>query len=156
MVQWGAPGPWRLGAVEGLLLTPFRSRGGLTVEAVAAWSARPEGLSTPAFAFTGARPADRRTRDLGLESPFEYGARIGAARILRLFDDYDVEATISACGRALERNPDIVRPVLDTVARAGARSPWLELALCAPWQGGQPGGHLLPARRLGEPELRWD
>lgn len=55
--------------------------------------------------------------------------------------DYDVKATIYACGRALERNPDIARLVLDTVARAGAESPWLELALCAPWQGGQPGGH---------------
>ena len=65
----------------------------------------------------------------------EYGARIGAARVLRPFDDYDVKATIYACDRALERNPDIARPVLDTVARAGAGSPWLELALRAPWQG---------------------
>ena len=69
------------------------------------------------------------------------GSRIGAARVLRPFDDYDVKATIYACDRALERNPDIARPVLDTVARAGAGSPWLELALRAPWQGGQPGGH---------------
>jgi allantoinase len=89
-------------------------------------------LSTPAFALTGARPAAGRTRDLGLESPFEFGARIGAARVLRRFDDYDAKATIYACGRALERNLDIARPVLDTVARAGAGSPWLELALRAP------------------------
>jgi hypothetical protein len=53
----------------------------------------------------------------------KYVARIGAARVLRLFDDYDAKATIYACGRALERNPDIARPVLDTVARAGAGSP---------------------------------
>ena len=66
--------------------------------------------------------------------------------------DYDVKATISACGRALERNLDIARPVLDTVARAGAGSPWLELALSAPSQVcafRDMFPHLLPARRLG-------
>jgi len=49
LVQCGATGPWRLGAVDGLCLAPFRSRGGLTVETVATWSARTYGLSTPAF-----------------------------------------------------------------------------------------------------------
>jgi peptidoglycan/xylan/chitin deacetylase (PgdA/CDA1 family) len=52
---------------------------------------------------------DARTRDLGLESTFEYGARVGAWRVLRLLDDYGVTATIYACGRALERNPVIAR-----------------------------------------------
>jgi peptidoglycan/xylan/chitin deacetylase (PgdA/CDA1 family) len=52
---------------------------------------------------------DARTRDLGLESTFEYGARVGAWRVLRLLDDYGVKATIYACGRALERNPVIAR-----------------------------------------------
>ena len=67
------------------------------------------------------------------------------------------QATIYACGRAMEHNPDIARLVLDTVARAGAGSPWLELALSAPWQVcafRDMFPHLLPAPRLGEPELR--
>lgn len=38
-----------MGAVDGLFLAPFRSRGGFTVEAVATWSARTYGLSTPSL-----------------------------------------------------------------------------------------------------------
>ena len=44
------------------------------------------------FRLDRGRPADSCPRDLGLESTFGYGARIGAARVLRLFDDYDVKA----------------------------------------------------------------
>ena len=45
---------------------------------------------------------DSQTRDLGIESTLEYGARVGAWRVLDLFDAYNVKATIyaRACGRA--------------------------------------------------------
>jgi peptidoglycan/xylan/chitin deacetylase (PgdA/CDA1 family) len=66
----------------------------------------PEGERVGEFVYPS---MDSRTRDLGIESTFEYGARIGAARVLRLFDAYEVKATIYACGRALERNPDLAR-----------------------------------------------
>ncbi len=48
-------------------------------------------------------------RDLGTESTFEYGSRVGAWRVLRLFDAYNIKATIYACGQAIERNPEIGR-----------------------------------------------
>lgn len=66
----------------------------------------PEGERLGEFVYPS---MDARTRDLGLESTFEYGSRVGAWRVLRLFDDYGVKATIYACGRALERNPVIAR-----------------------------------------------
>ena len=66
----------------------------------------PEGERVGEFVYPS---MDSHTRDLGIESTFEYGARVGAWRVLRLFDDYGVKATIYACGRALERNPVIAR-----------------------------------------------
>jgi peptidoglycan/xylan/chitin deacetylase (PgdA/CDA1 family) len=46
-------------------------------------------------------------RDLGTESDMEYGSRVGVWRLCRIFDDFGVDVTFSACGRALERNPAI-------------------------------------------------
>ena len=66
----------------------------------------PEGERVGEFVYPS---MDSRTRDLGIESTFEYGARVGAWRVLRIFDNYGVKATIYACGRALERNPVIAR-----------------------------------------------
>ncbi len=66
----------------------------------------PEGERVGEFVYP---TMDARTRDLGIESTFEYGARVGAWRVLRLFDDYEIKTTIYACGRALERNPLIAR-----------------------------------------------
>ena len=48
-------------------------------------------------------------RDIGQETTFEYGSRVGAWRILGLLEEYGVKATIYACGRAVERNPEIAR-----------------------------------------------
>jgi peptidoglycan/xylan/chitin deacetylase (PgdA/CDA1 family) len=49
-----------------------------------------------------------------VESHFEYGSRAGWWRIMDLFDAYGVKATLSACGRAVERSPALAR---DAVAR---------------------------------------
>ncbi len=52
-------------------------------------------------------PLDQRS--LGTESVFEYGSRAGVWRILRLLEEYKVNGTIFACGRAIERNPEAAR-----------------------------------------------
>lgn len=49
------------------------------------------------------------TRDLRVESVHEYGSRAGIWRLLRLFADRDVRATLFATAVALERNPEVTR-----------------------------------------------
>ena len=56
--------------------------------------------------------------DPGLDSHFEYGTRAGWWRIADVLACYDVKATVSACGRAVERLPLWPRTPLD----AGTRS----------------------------------
>lgn len=45
------------------------------------------------------------TRDLGVETQFEYGSRVGYWRLLDLFEEHGVPVTFAACAVALERNP---------------------------------------------------
>jgi peptidoglycan/xylan/chitin deacetylase (PgdA/CDA1 family) len=49
-----------------------------------------------------------------IESHFEYGTRAAWWRIMDLFDAHGVKVTVSACGRAVERSPELAR---DAVAR---------------------------------------
>ncbi len=49
-----------------------------------------------------------------IESHFEYGTRAAWWRIMDLFDAHGVKVTISSCGRAVERSPELAR---DAVAR---------------------------------------
>jgi putative urate catabolism protein len=51
----------------------------------------------------------RPERDLSTETQFEYGARAGAWRVLRLFARRGLPLTIYAVGRALELNPEMGR-----------------------------------------------
>lgn len=44
-------------------------------------------------------------RDLAAESMFEYGSRAGFWRLLRLFEERGLPATVFACAEALARNP---------------------------------------------------
>jgi peptidoglycan/xylan/chitin deacetylase (PgdA/CDA1 family) len=46
-------------------------------------------------------------RDLGTETHFEYGSRVGIWRIARILERYGVRATLSACAQALQRNPEV-------------------------------------------------
>lgn len=55
---------------------------------------------------------DLPTRDLGLESVFEYGSRVGVWRLLDLFDQHKVKTTFFACGEALEENPVAAREIV--------------------------------------------
>ena len=48
-------------------------------------------------------------RDLNTESLYGYGARAGVWRILRLFEELEVTATIFGVGQALALNPDVGR-----------------------------------------------
>jgi allantoinase len=66
----------------------------------------PEGERVGEFVYP---TMDSKTRDLGIESTFEYGSRVGTWRVLDLLDEFDAKATIFACGRALERNPLVAR-----------------------------------------------
>lgn len=53
-------------------------------------------------------------RDLMSESVFEYGSRRGAHRILDIFEKYDVKATMFAAAVALEKNPPLLRRIVDS------------------------------------------
>ena len=50
--------------------------------------------------------APRPGRHTGVESLFDYGARAGLWRLLRLFEGHRLPLTAFAVGRALERNPE--------------------------------------------------
>ena len=54
-------------------------------------------------------------RNLNVESNFEYGSRVGFWEIMRLLQNYGVDATIYAVGMALERNPEAAAEI----ARSG-------------------------------------
>ena len=53
----------------------------------------------------GLQPLDGQ-RQLTVESMYEYGARKGVWRLLRLFSEHDIPLTVFGVGMALERNPD--------------------------------------------------
>jgi peptidoglycan/xylan/chitin deacetylase (PgdA/CDA1 family) len=46
-------------------------------------------------------------RDLNVESTYDYGARVGVWRLLELFEEFELPATVFAVGRALELNPAV-------------------------------------------------
>lgn len=52
-------------------------------------------------------PTSPDRRNLDLESAFEYGARAGIWRLLRLLRHHDARATAYCCATALEANPQI-------------------------------------------------
>ncbi len=56
----------------------------------------------------------RGDRDLGAESMFEYGSRVGVWRIHRLFHEYGLPLTVFASAVALERNPAFAQAIADT------------------------------------------
>lgn len=54
-----------------------------------------------------ARTALPGIRDLAIESNYAYGSRIGAWRILDVFDERSLPISVYACAVAVERNPDM-------------------------------------------------
>ncbi len=53
------------------------------------------------------RSIDPRFRDLAIESTYEYGSRVGAYRVFRLLDKYNIKCTVHAAAIALEKNPEV-------------------------------------------------
>lgn len=49
------------------------------------------------------------TRNLAMESMYEYGSRVGIWRILDILDEQSVRATFHACAVAFEQNPEVAR-----------------------------------------------
>ncbi|OYX11691.1 MAG: chitin deacetylase [Rhizobiales bacterium 32-66-8] len=47
-----------------------------------------------------------------IESHFEYGTRAAWWRVMDLLESHGISATVSACGRAVERSPDLARDAL--------------------------------------------
>jgi allantoinase len=58
---------------------------------------------------------DVKDRDLGAESMFEYGSRVGFWRILRILQERNLPMTIFGCALALERHP----PAAEAIRKAG-------------------------------------
>jgi len=50
-------------------------------------------------------------RDLGAESMFEYGSRVGIWRVLRMLREREMAATVFACAVAFDRNPAVAQAV---------------------------------------------
>ena len=67
----------------------------------------PDGAARSESALTelGSQPSDVRGRDLAVESMFEYGSRVAAWRVFRLFESAGMPCTVFACAEALRRNP---------------------------------------------------
>lgn len=61
----------------------------------------------------GQSPVPAGTRDLAMETMFEYGSRVGVWRIMDLLARHGTPATFYAAARALERNPGLARAVVD-------------------------------------------
>jgi len=53
-------------------------------------------------------------RDLGAESMFEFGSRVGWGRLYRTLTKYRVPVTLFACARALEANPPAAQAIAAT------------------------------------------
>ena len=52
-----------------------------------------------------------KVRDLGAESMFEYGSRVGVWRLLRILQERGMAATVFGCSLALERNPHVAEAI---------------------------------------------
>ncbi len=57
----------------------------------------------------GPSPVPAGTRDLAMESMFEYGSRVGVWRILEVLAKHSAPATFFAAAQALERAPEVAR-----------------------------------------------
>lgn len=70
-----------------------------------------DGFSEWNLTEVAASAVPRGERDLGAESMFEFGSRVGFWRLHRLFTARGVPVTAFACAQALERNPAIAAAI---------------------------------------------
>ena len=73
-----------------------------------------DGRSDAALSEVAQPRVPRGQRDLGAESMFEYGSRVGFWRLYRLFRDRGLPLTVFASALALERNPAAAQAVAET------------------------------------------
>ena len=52
-------------------------------------------------------------RNLGMESTYEYGSRVGVWRLFEILDRYGIKATFFSCAVALEQNPEVVEAICE-------------------------------------------
>ena len=52
-------------------------------------------------------------RHMSMESLYEYGSRVGAWRVLKLFKAFDIPLTIFAVAMAAQRHPDVIRAMVE-------------------------------------------
>ena len=52
------------------------------------------------------------TRDLAVESTYEFGSRVGVWRLLKLFRERALSITVFGCALALERNPEVTQAIV--------------------------------------------
>ena len=60
----------------------------------------------------GAQPL-AGVRHMNMESIYEYGSRVGVWRLLDLFARHEIPLTVFAVAMAAERNPDVIRAMVD-------------------------------------------
>ena len=56
---------------------------------------------------------EQGARDFCIESHFEYGTRVGYWRIVDTLDRFNAKITVSACGKAAERSPWLVKDAVE-------------------------------------------
>lgn len=57
--------------------------------------------------------ADPPVRDLGTETHYEYGSRVGIWRLARLVDGFGIPVSVSAPAVALDHNPEVCKWILE-------------------------------------------
>lgn len=57
--------------------------------------------------------ACENSRHLSMESIYEYGSRAGFWRLMRLFDERNIQVTVFAVAMALERNPEAAAAIVE-------------------------------------------
>ncbi len=73
-----------------------------------------DGRTDAALSEVASPRVPRGDRDLGAESMFEYGSRVGFWRLYRLFRERGVPLTVFASALALQRNPAVAEAVAAT------------------------------------------
>jgi allantoinase len=72
-----------------------------------------DGFSEAVLTESLASPVPPGERDLGVESMFEYGSRVGFWRLMRIFAERNLPLTFFGCALALERNPRAARAIAE-------------------------------------------
>lgn len=83
----------------------------LNIEEGSEYSVHDDGFSEITLTENPVSQVPHGERDLAAESMFEYGARVGVWRVMRLLRERDLPATAFACALTLERNPPLAAAI---------------------------------------------